>query len=164
MAAVPGIRIGDADREALAGELREHYAHGRLTLDEFQHRLDATFAARTDADLRRITADLPHQPASSAGQVPSQPPMPAPSDRFGWGQQAGSSRRRSAGAFVRVAWMLAAVALVALAFSVFRHAGHPGRLIFLLLAVLAVARGFVRRLLGGGRPMRPRRRTRPWRY
>lgn len=162
MAAVPGIRIGDADREALAGELREHYAHGRLTLDEFQHRLDATFAARTDADLRRITADLPHQPVSATA-APPRSAMPAPADRFGRNQQAGWSRRRSVGAFVRMAWLLAAVALTALAFSVLRHAGQPGKLIFLLLGLLAFARAFARRLLGG-RPMRSRRRSRRWRY
>ena len=60
MAAGPGVRIGDADREAAASSLREHYARGRLTLDEFQQRLDAVFAATTDVDLAKINADLPY--------------------------------------------------------------------------------------------------------
>ncbi len=60
MATQPSLRIGDRERDAVAAELREHYAHGRLTLDEFNHRLDAVFAAKTQADLSRITADLPH--------------------------------------------------------------------------------------------------------
>ena len=55
-----GCRVGDADREATAASLREHYAAGRLTLDEFNERLSAAFAAKTDLDLNRITADLPH--------------------------------------------------------------------------------------------------------
>lgn len=59
MAAPSGLRVGDAEREATAASLREHYAHGRLTLEEFQRRLDATFAAKTDVDLARITRDLP---------------------------------------------------------------------------------------------------------
>src|SRR5215475_10981473 len=60
MAAGPGFRIGDAERETAASNLREHYARGRLTLEEFNQRLDAVFAARTQRDLQRITSDLPH--------------------------------------------------------------------------------------------------------
>src|SRR3989442_1320300 len=60
MAAASDLRIGDADREAAAGALREHFAHGRLTLEEFQHRLELVFAAKTDRDLAAITRDLPH--------------------------------------------------------------------------------------------------------
>ena len=60
MATQPNLRIGDSERNATAAELSEHYAHGRLTLEEFNQRLDATYAAKTQADLSRITADLPH--------------------------------------------------------------------------------------------------------
>src|SRR6266700_1709576 len=60
MAAASDLRIGDADREAAAAALREHFAHGRLTLEEFQHRLELVFAAKTDHDLAAITPDLPH--------------------------------------------------------------------------------------------------------
>ncbi|HUA30142.1 MAG TPA: DUF1707 domain-containing protein, partial [Streptosporangiaceae bacterium] len=41
MATGPDLRIGDAEREAAAASLREHYAQGRLTLEEFNERLDA---------------------------------------------------------------------------------------------------------------------------
>jgi hypothetical protein len=60
MATQPSLRIGDRERDAVAAELQEHYAHGRLTLEEFNQRLDAVFAAKTQRDLSRITADLPH--------------------------------------------------------------------------------------------------------
>jgi uncharacterized membrane protein len=43
----PDLRIADADRDAAAAFLREHYAQGRLTLEEFNQRLDAVFAATT---------------------------------------------------------------------------------------------------------------------
>src|SRR5271166_5073483 len=66
MAIAPGLRIGDADREAAAAALREHYALGRLTLEEFQRRLDSVFAAKTDIELSRVTRDLPHVSASPA--------------------------------------------------------------------------------------------------
>ena len=59
MASQPSLRIGDAEREAVSAELREHYAHGRLTHDEFSQRLDAVFTAKTQRDLQRITSDLP---------------------------------------------------------------------------------------------------------
>ena len=41
MASSDDLRVGDAEREAVAAELREHYAQGRLTIDDFQRRLDA---------------------------------------------------------------------------------------------------------------------------
>ena len=78
MATQPSLRIGDQERDAVAAELREHYAHGRLTLEEFNQRLDAAFAAKTQADLSRLTADLPHVrsggaplPSSRTGRSPS---------------------------------------------------------------------------------------------
>jgi hypothetical protein len=62
----PELRIGDADREAAAAGLREHYAQGRLTLQEFTHRLDAVFAATTQRQLTALTRDLPDIAAPSA--------------------------------------------------------------------------------------------------
>ena len=41
MAAGNEMRVGDAEREAAAAELREHYASGRLTLDELNERVGA---------------------------------------------------------------------------------------------------------------------------
>lgn len=85
MAPQPSLRIGDRERDAVAAELQEHYAHGRLTLEEFNQRLDAVFAAKTQDDLSRITADLPHirsggapLPSSGTGRSPrlaSGPPL-----------------------------------------------------------------------------------------
>ena len=59
MATGSNIRVGDADRDATATQLREHYAAGRLTLDELNERLEQTFAARTGADLNAVLRDLP---------------------------------------------------------------------------------------------------------
>lgn len=69
MATGPDLRIADADREVAAACLREHYAQGRLTLAEFNHRLDAVFAATTQRQLSALTRDLP--PAAA-------PPAPLP--------------------------------------------------------------------------------------
>ena len=53
------VRVGDADRDAVAAQLRDHYADGRLTHEELNERLDQAFAAKTTADLNTAMRDLP---------------------------------------------------------------------------------------------------------
>ena len=67
------LRISDADRHQVAEILREAAGEGRLDLDELDQRLEATYAARTYADLVPITFDLPAHP-----QRPNQVARPAP--------------------------------------------------------------------------------------
>jgi hypothetical protein len=55
----PELRASDAQRDRAAAELREHYAAGRLTEDEFNERLDAIYKARTQGELRELRRDLP---------------------------------------------------------------------------------------------------------
>ncbi|MGD0440586.1 MAG: DUF1707 domain-containing protein [Acidimicrobiales bacterium] len=55
-----GPRASDQDRERFAAELHEHFAEGRLSLDELQRRVDLVFAAETLIDLYELTSDLPH--------------------------------------------------------------------------------------------------------
>jgi hypothetical protein len=55
----PGMRAGDADREAAAAALGEHFAQGRLTLDDLSARLEAALAATTYGELAQATQDLP---------------------------------------------------------------------------------------------------------
>ncbi len=56
------VRAGDRDREQAAAALREHYARGRLTLDELSDRIDQVLAARSRAELRSALSDLPLLP------------------------------------------------------------------------------------------------------
>lgn len=58
------LRVSDADREGLAGELREHMVAGRLDQEEFEQRLDLTYKATTRADLDALRDDLPMSPAA----------------------------------------------------------------------------------------------------
>jgi hypothetical protein len=62
----PGMRAGDADREAAAAALGEHFAQGRLTLHELNARLDATLTATTYRELSQVTRDLPDLAVLSA--------------------------------------------------------------------------------------------------
>ena len=58
-AAPADLRIGDADRESVAAALGEHFAQGRLTLDELMARLDTAFTATTRGEIAQTTRDLP---------------------------------------------------------------------------------------------------------
>ncbi|HEY3907138.1 MAG TPA: DUF1707 domain-containing protein [Streptosporangiaceae bacterium] len=53
------IRTSDADREQVAARLRDHYAEGRLTQEEFDERLTTALSAKTFGELRQVMTDLP---------------------------------------------------------------------------------------------------------
>ena len=59
MASGPDLRIGDAERDVTTRQLRECFAQGRLTMDEFNDRLGQALAATTQSELDRLTQDLP---------------------------------------------------------------------------------------------------------
>lgn len=71
----PPIRIGDAERERSAAALGRHTALGRLTITEFQDRLDVVYAARTSAELDGVLVDLP--PPGPVPRPAVRPPTPA---------------------------------------------------------------------------------------
>jgi Domain of unknown function (DUF1707)/Transcriptional regulator PadR-like family len=56
----PDLRIGDADREATVAALGEHFARGRLTLEELAARLDVALTATRQSEIAQTTRDLPH--------------------------------------------------------------------------------------------------------
>jgi hypothetical protein len=60
----PDIRAGDADRDRVITRLREAFAEGRLTDEEFRERMDRAQQARTFGELAVLTDDLPHTPAT----------------------------------------------------------------------------------------------------
>jgi hypothetical protein len=65
----PGeIRVSDEQRERVAREIREHYAAGRLDDGDLSERVEAAYAARTEADLDALQADLPSLPANVTEQ------------------------------------------------------------------------------------------------
>ena len=60
------LRIGDCEREEATGELKAHFAAGRLDIDEFSNRLDEVYRATVAADLDRVMRDLPRTAPSDA--------------------------------------------------------------------------------------------------
>lgn len=170
MAPASGMRIGTADREATAASLREHFALGRLTQEEFDQRLSAVFAAKTDLDLAKVTSDLPHISDYGPGLHPGRSggrsrPAGLPSRQWHsrsdgtWQQATGAAGpRRSRGSFLAglLVTMTALALLISLfvPFSLFGWAA-PKPLV-ILLAVFTFGRRILRRFLGGG-PVRRRR-------
>jgi hypothetical protein len=53
------LRASDADRERVAGRLRDHAVAGRLTTEELDQRSGHAFTARTLGELDTLLADLP---------------------------------------------------------------------------------------------------------
>jgi Domain of unknown function (DUF1707) len=113
------LRASDADRERVAAALRRHHLDGRLDTDELQDRLGACYAAKTQADLAPLLADLP-------GEAPPGRPARAGAPWRGPGAPLA--------AVLVVAFVLATAAAIA-------H-GRPGPLPLLLVFLLfRVARG-----------------------
>ena len=152
----PRIRASDADRDRTAALLREHLAAGRLTSEEFNERLDKTYAAKTMGDLDKLLEDLPgidlyHLPDHSVdrrrggGSPFGLPWLLAPRGGTGispaWRAAWGSWATVSLIAFL--AWLLS---------------GHPGNLWFLWVAGPYGIILFGRWLSHGSPQGRPRRR------
>ena len=55
----PEIRLSDAERNVIVEQLNNAVGEGRLTLAEFEDRLQGVLAARTRDDMAPFTADLP---------------------------------------------------------------------------------------------------------
>ncbi len=84
------ILASDNERESVVDVLRDAYTDGRLTLEEFEERTSAAYAARTWADLRELTSDLPIEPVLGAD-------LPQPNPRPGEARPAVGTRQSSGG-------------------------------------------------------------------
>jgi Flp pilus assembly protein TadB len=83
------IRVSDAERNAVAELLGQHYADGRLDQAEFDDRVSRTMAAKTRGDLAGLFDDLPEAgPAGAGPDGPAGPTAPyrGPRRRSGIGR------------------------------------------------------------------------------
>jgi Domain of unknown function (DUF1707) len=180
------MRVGDAEREAAAAEVREHFASGRLTQDELNQRLDQTFAAKTRGDLNAVFTDLPSagwRDATSGGARTTagggyggRTPIGRPGQQWtDWGTGSdghsddgsfrnggpGFGARRAVGAGLTSFMLLAAVLLFGIVGIFGIGSGRPFAVV-LLFAAFAMLRRLIflifGRRLGGGRGPRRRRR------
>ncbi|MCB1292128.1 MAG: DUF1707 domain-containing protein [Mycobacterium sp.] len=70
----PAMRASDDDRIQVAQLLSEAASHGRLTIDEYETRLNKAYAAKSYDQLDRLTYDLPEAIEYRRGKT-----RPAPS-------------------------------------------------------------------------------------
>ncbi|MGB6616252.1 MAG: DUF1707 domain-containing protein [Trebonia sp.] len=168
MAAGNEMRVGDAEREAAAAELREHYASGRLTLDELNERVDKAFAATTRGDLNALMTDLPSArpgwssagPSGPSGSSALPPGAPGAGGPFGPGGSGWNSGPRAAGPMRTAGSVLVTMLVVAALFLVGTlgafgiGAGRPFGIVLILAAFGLLRRLFFRRRVGGCGPRR----------
>ena len=119
------LRVSDAERQAVADRLGQHYADGRLDQAEFDDRVGRAMHAKTRADLSGLFDDLPETGA------------PAVADQPGYRR-----RRHPALAFVLLVLFIIATA----------HAVLWATLPWLWVAFLGMALLFVTGTIGRHRP------------
>lgn len=90
---LPELRASDADRELVVDRLRDAVAEGRIDMEEFEERLEATYASKTYAELEPLTRDLP---------APAQAPAPVDGP---WASRVGGGGGLPAAASTAVAVM-----------------------------------------------------------
>ena len=64
------MRVSDAERQAVADRLAEHFSAGRLDQAEFDERVGRAMNAKTRADLNGLFDDLPETGAPAAADQP----------------------------------------------------------------------------------------------
>ena len=123
------MRIGDEERSQASQALGEHFAKSRLTVVEYEERLDRALRAVTRNDLMALFADLPGPrpmglPAPPQAQAP-RPPLPyRPTPYPGYDALIRSGKSR----------ITAGVLQIVLPFGVGRfYTGHTGTAIAQLL-------------------------------
>jgi hypothetical protein len=75
------LRAADVDRTFVAERLKGALNEGRLSLSEYDERLQQTYAAKTYGDLDRVMGDLPHPASARDSQV-----VPTAGPPGGWQQ------------------------------------------------------------------------------
>jgi hypothetical protein len=129
------IRAGDADRERVVEQLREHHEVGRLDLEEFNERMESALLARYLDELPPLLADLPRPASAQAEQDSGERPSggwPPPWPR-GWGRP-----RRGPLPWPAFVPLLAALVVFAVIGSVaaVAHGHFPFPLLWLFFALL----------------------------
>src|SRR5256885_14754994 len=76
------MRVSDAERQAVADRLAEHFSSGRLDQEEFDERVSPAMSAKTRADLNGLFDDLPESGMAGPGGAGKRGPA------RGWGPRA----------------------------------------------------------------------------
>lgn len=80
----PQMRASDGDREKIAARLRDAHGEGRLSIEEFNDRLDALYQAQTYGEIEPLVRDIPVMRTHQTPEiVKATAPAPAPSKKDG---------------------------------------------------------------------------------
>jgi DUF1707 SHOCT-like domain len=150
------IRASDADRDRAAAALREHLVAGRLTIEEFDERLDRAYAAKTLGELDELMADLP---TSDLGQLPGSSLDRRAADPTPAGRHPDEPIQAGPGRFppVRRTAFGSWVAISLILFMIWLASGAAGGPWFLWVVIPLGALILVRSITGG--PARRERRS-----
>jgi Flp pilus assembly protein TadB len=118
----PGMRVSDADRNAVADMLSKHYGDGRLNQAEFEERLQQAMNAKTQSDFAGLFDDLPDLADPDAPPTTPKPPR--------------VPRQRGSGSpVIRLGFFAAMIVVAVVALT---HIITHSLWIWLVLAVVAV--------------------------
>ena len=101
------LRAADVDRSYVAEILKKGVDEGRLSLHEYDERLQRTYTARTYGDLDKIILDLP-RPSRRTGVQPYRPG--APVSGTGWAPPP-IQQQKDGGEWLRRLWMAWSIAV-----------------------------------------------------
>src|SRR5215469_3803014 len=141
----PDLRASDAERDAVANQLGQHFQDGRLDHAEFDERLGAAMAAKTRRDLEALLEDLPQGAADQPSAGITEPEQAGAPGARPW-HSAQPVGTRGHQALVVLVLLLVAVALLGGQFDGWQHARPfaPFGFLWLIVPILAV-RTWVRR-------------------
>jgi hypothetical protein len=101
------LRAADVDRSYVAEILKKAVDEGRLSLHEYDERLQNTYTARTYGDLDKIILDLP-RPSRRTGMQPYRPGPPV--SGAGWAPPP-VRQQKDSGEWLRRLWMAWTIAV-----------------------------------------------------
>ena len=78
------LRVSDAERDAVASELGQHFQDGRLDQAEYDERVTAALTAKTRRDLDELLADLPQASVGQPGWAASEPDQAGAREAAPW--------------------------------------------------------------------------------
>lgn len=81
----PDLRVSQAERDEVVAVLAGHFADGRLTIEEYEERVEAALVARTGRDLEPLLVDLPDRGPKAPPPRPRggrRPPAPLRAPRM----------------------------------------------------------------------------------
>lgn len=146
----PDLRASDAERDAVASELGQHFQDGRLDQAEFDQRVTAAIAAKTRRDLDELLTDLPRASAGQPGWAASEPDQAGAPGTAPWHSASPGLTRGRPRVLALLPLLAAAVVIGGLLTGGWRHGWPfaPFGFLWLIVPILVVrtwARGGRRR-------------------